>query len=322
MRTILITLFAVAGVLATACGDDGASGSETRVVASTPQVADLARHVAGERAEITGVLSDGADPHEYEPRPSDAAALAEADLVFTSGGDLDLWMDEMVEASGTDARVVELLGHVETIEGGHEHAPGDSGHPDAGTEDLDPHWWQDPRNAALAVEVIRDELTGVDPGGEAEYERNAAAYADALRALDREIAACLQAIPPQERKLVTTHDSLGYFAHRYDLELIGTAIPALSTQAQPSAGETAKLVELIREEGAPAIFPEAGVDASVERAIADEAGVAVGGELWADTLGPEGSGAETYVDALASNAEAIADGLSGEPGSCRITAGG
>src|SRR5690606_36787553 len=144
----------------------------------------------------------------------------------------------------------------------------------------------------------------------------------ALRALDREIAACLQAIPPQERKLVTTHDSLGYFAHRYDLELIGTAIPALSTQAQPSAGETAKLVELIREEGAPAIFPEAGVDASVERAIADEAGVAVGGELWADTLGPEGSGAETYVDALASNAEAIADGLSGEPGSCRITAGG
>ena len=132
-----------------------------------------------------------------------------------------------------------------------------------------------------------------------------------LRALDVEIERCMQRVPREKRKLVTTHDSLGYFAERYGLEVIGSVIPSLSTQAQPSAKEVDALVEQIEEQGVKAIFPEAVVSQRLERAISRESGAAVGRELWTDNLGGEGSGAETYVDAMRANADALAEGMSG-----------
>jgi ABC-type Zn uptake system ZnuABC Zn-binding protein ZnuA len=285
-----------------ACGGDGGGGSaDLTIVASTTEAADLARNVAGERAEVIGILAPNSDPHDYEPRPSDAESIAEADLVVRSGGDLDLWLDDVVESSGTVAPVTTLIDSVETIEG---------------AEEADPHWWEDPRNAILAVETIRDQLIEVDPDGRRDYEANADDYIARLEELDAQIADCIRRIPPGERKLVTSHDSLGYFAERYDIEVVGAAIPALTTQAQPSAGETAELVDLIRTEGVNAVFPEAGVNTDLERAIADETGAEIGGELWADTLGPEGSGADTYLDAMAANAATLAEGLSGRERGC------
>jgi len=357
MRTILtrsklfIPALAIAAATlgVAACGGDEAGGdgggAEVTVVATTTQVADLARNVVGERGEVVGMLAANADPHDYEPRPSDAEALAGADLVLESGGDLDLWIDGVVDASGSDAPVVTMLDAVETIEGGHEHAEEDGGdHADAADEhaeedehaegdehgeedehaaegehadaEIDPHWWQSPANAILAVEAIRDALIEVDPEGRAEYEANADAYGGELEDLDATIAECMQAIPDDARKLVTSHDALGYFADRYEIEVVGAAIPALTTQAQPSAGETAELVELIRDEGVVAVFPEAGVASDLEQAIADDAGATIGGELWADALGPAGSGAETYLDAIAANADTIASGFSGGERGC------
>ena len=116
-------------------------------------------------------------------------------------------------------------------------------------------------------------------------------------------------MPPERRKLVTSHDALGYYADRYGIEVIGAAIPALSTQAQASAGETADLVGLIRSEDVRAIFPEAGVSPDLEETIASEAGAEIGDQLWADTLGPEGTAASTYLGSIRSNTEAIAAGL-------------
>ena len=329
-----------------ACGGDeagGDRGAEVTVVATTTQVADLARNVVGDRGEVVGMLAANADPHDYEPRPSDAEALAGADLVLESGGDLDLWIAGVVDASGSDAPVVTMLDVVETIEGGHEHADEDDGdhadeadadgddhadegehaegdeHEDEGEDadaETDPHWWQSPANAILAVEAIRDALIEVDPGGRQAYESNAAAYIHRLEDLDGVISECMEAIPDRARKLVTSHDALGYFADRYEIEVVGAAIPALTTQAQPSAGETAELVDLIHDEGVVAVFPEAGVGAELEQAIADEAGAAIGGELWADALGPDGSQAETYIDAVATNAETMARGFSGGERGC------
>ena len=128
----------------------------------------------------------------------------------------------------------------------------------------------------------------------------------------------MQSIPEEQRKLVTTHDALGYYADRYEIEVVGAAIPALTTQAQPSAGEVDELVAQIEEEGVNAIFPEAGVNAELEDAIADETGAVVGEELWADTLGPEGSSGETYLEAMAANTEALADGFTGGPGPATV----
>jgi ABC-type Zn uptake system ZnuABC Zn-binding protein ZnuA len=297
-----------------ACGADNPAGKSSAggpvVVASTTQVADLARNVAGDRAEVVGILAPNSDPHGYEPRPTDAEAVAEAGLVLQSGGDLDLWLDELVEASGSDAPTVTLIDSVQTIGGGDQGGEGSEG--------VDPHWWQSPVNAVAAVDEIRDQLIAVDPEGRDEYEANAHAYAGKLERLDRAIAACMDRVPAEQRRLVTSHDALGYFADRYGIEVIGSTIPALTTQAQPSAGETADLVELIAQEDVSAVFGEVGVSTALEQAVADETGATVGAELYADTLGPEGSEAATYLGATAANAAAMADGFTGGEVDCEI----
>ena len=315
-------LLALALVLAAAgCGDSGgeggSGGGEAAVVATTTIAGDLVDNVGGERVEVDTLVPPGADPHGHEPRPSDAVAIAEADLVVKSGGDLDEWLDDLIDNAGGEAAELTLLDSVELIEGGHAHAEDEAHDEDeAHGDDVDPHWWQDPRNAILATEAIRDALTEADPGGRSAYERNASAYIAELRALDDEIERCMQRVPPGRRKLVTTHDSLGYFADRYDVEVIGSVIPSLSTQAQPSAKDVDALVEQIEDEGVAAIFPEAAVSQRLERAISRESGADVGDELWTDSLGDDGSGAETYLDAMRANANALAEGMSGGLVSC------
>jgi zinc/manganese transport system substrate-binding protein len=319
----------VAVLTLTACGDSAADDGEAKVVATTTVVADLAGNVAGDRAEIVGLLAPNSDPHDYEPRPSDAEAVAEADLVLKSGGDLDLWADEVIDAAGADPTVIDLIDSVTTIEGDHEHGEEGDGHEaeeaegeEHEDEDVDPHWWQDPRNAIAAVREIQRALAEADPGGAETYQRNADRYIARVEHLDRQVADCMGALPAGERELVTTHGALGYFAERYGLEVIGAPLPALTTQAQPSAGETAALVDRIEDEGVNAIFPEAGLDPALEEALADEAGVEVGGALWADALGPEGSSGATYLEAMAANAETLARDLSGGSNECEIDLGG
>lgn len=300
-----VALLAGAALALAACTADGPNGSAAQegrvlVVATTTQVADLARAVGGDRAAVDSLLTPGSDPHDYEPRPSDARALANADLVLRSGGDIDEWLTGLVESVGTDAPTVSLIESIRTIGSGDEE-PG-----------LDPHWWQDPTNAMAAVVEIRDALVRADPDARAAYEANAEAYLAELRALDEAIAGCMRSIPAPDRKLVTTHDALGYFAQRYDIEVVGLVVPALTTRAQASAGEVAELTEVIEEEGVETIFPESQLPAGLEQAIADEAGAEVGPGLWTDSLGPPGSQATTYVDAMRFNAQAVAGGFGGD----------
>ncbi|HWH43844.1 MAG TPA: metal ABC transporter substrate-binding protein [Thermoleophilaceae bacterium] len=302
LRTVISFAGCALALAAAGCGSGGSDAS-IRLAATTPPAADLVRAVAGDRAAVTALLPLNADPHDYEPRPSDARAVAEADAIFRSGGDLDDWTGELVEGAGAEAPVLHLIDAVDTIEAGGE---------------ADPHWWHDPRNAVKAVAAIRDELSDIDPSGDAVYERNAAAYSARITKLDERIAACIRRIPRERRRLVTSHDALGYFAERYGLEVVGSTIPALTTQAQPSAGETAELIDLIRERDVPAVFPEAGVGTRLERAIARETGARVGDELYADTLGPQGSPGDTYLGALAANARRISAGLGGSRAGCEI----
>jgi len=288
----------VAAVVVSGCGQGDPGGTGRVAVATTTQAGDLARNVAGDRTEVRQLLAPNSDPHDYEPRPSDARAVAAAGVVFRSGGDLDGWLDDLVDSAGGDAHVVTLLDSVRTR--------GD-----------DPHWWQDPRNAVRAVGAIRKGLAKADPGGTGIYARNAASYVKRLRRLDRSVSRCIARLPPSQRRLVTTHDALGYYAERYGIEVIGALIPSLSTEAQPSAGDTAKLVEQIREQEVKAIFPERSVNPKLERAVSREAGARLGEALWADTLGPEGSSGATYLGSIASNTTALVEGLSGGSRSCR-----
>jgi ABC-type Zn uptake system ZnuABC Zn-binding protein ZnuA len=299
MRTILVLLAAVAAIAVIGCGDGSSSGDGRQAVATTTQVADLVRQVGGDRVSVDGMLRPGGDPHDYEPRPSDVAAVAGADVVFRSGGEVDDWLDDVIDNAGSDAEVVSLIDSVERI--------GD-----------DPHWWQDPRNAVRALDRIRATLSKLDPVGRAVYRRNAERAAGRLRRLDTKIAACVQRVAPAKRKIVTTHDALGYFARRYGIEVVGAVIPSLSTQAQASAGDVERLVEQIRREGVEAVFPESSVNPDIERAIARESGARIGDPLYADSLGPEGSAGETYAGALAADARALVRGMSGGRVDCRL----
>jgi zinc/manganese transport system substrate-binding protein len=302
---LLLATALLLATLASGCGDDEAgagSGSGVTVVATTTQVGDFVRNVGGDRVDVHQILEPNSDPHEYEPRPSDVKAVTGAALAVRSGGDVDDWLQDLLDNAGGDAPVLTLSEHVHTRS---DHAG-----------DLDPHWWQDPRNVELAVKAIRDALAKADAKGAAAYRRNAARYLSRLERLDRQTAACIERIPARLRKLVTTHDALSYYAARYGLEVIGAVIPSLSTQAQPSAGDIQQLVEQIERTGVKAIYPESSVNPKLEQAVARESGATVGSALWADTLGPKGSSGATYVGSIAANTKAIVDGLSGGTQSC------
>ncbi len=309
-RTLAVVFTGLTAVLLAACGSGGAGGGAgggddaRTVVATTTQVADLARAVAGRRAEVRQILRPNSDPHDYEPRPSDVRAVAGAAVVLRSGGGLDDWLGGVVDNAGSDAATTTLI---------------DAVHTRRGEDGVDPHWWQDPRNAIAAVRRIRDVMIGADPGGRAAYTANAAAYLARLRALDGAIARCMRSIPANRRRLVTDHDALGAYADRYAIEIVGTVIPGRSAQAQASAGEVLRLARAIRAMGVRTIFPQGSANAKLVRAVAREAGASVGPALYADTLGPAGSPGATYLGSLRFNTRALAAGFGGARGArCQL----
>jgi ABC-type Zn uptake system ZnuABC Zn-binding protein ZnuA len=273
------------------------------VVATTTQIGDWARVVGGRAVDVHQILQPNTDPHEYEPRPADVEATADARLVLENGDGLDGWMGKVVSEAGGHATVVVIGDHVPI------RLPGESSGPEASA--VDPHWWHDPRNAEAAVRAIRDSLVRANPGARAGIERRAKRYLGRLRALDRRIAACFAVVPRRERKLVTDHDAFAYFAHRYGIEVVGAVIPSQSTQAQPSAGDTARLIALVRREHVRAIFPESSVNPRLADTIARETGATSSYRLYGDTLGPSGSSGSTYLGMENANADSMVRGFTG-----------
>jgi ABC-type Zn uptake system ZnuABC Zn-binding protein ZnuA/ABC-type Mn2+/Zn2+ transport system permease subunit len=378
----VVGAIAVGGGFLAGCGSggdsEGGTGKTVSVIATTTQIADVVREVGGDEVEVTQLLQPNTDPHDYEPRPSDVAAFPDADVVFINGGHLDEWVEELIEDSGSEARVVDLgmgipvkleggedghghageeakgeeHGHAEEKakgeehghdhggekakgeEHGHDHggekAKGEEhGHDHGGEkakgeehghgeEEVDSHWWHDPTNIEAATARVAVVLGQLDPAGKSVFAENAVKYEEDLASLDGAIRACLGRIPEADRKLVTDHEAFGYFANRYGIEVIGTVIPALTTQAEPSAGDLAELEETIRSEGVKAVFPESSVPSTTAEAIARDTGASAEYSLYGDTLGPADSDAGTYIGMMEFNADQIAGGLSGGKVSCEF----
>jgi zinc/manganese transport system substrate-binding protein len=312
-RTPIVTAaLAALALLGIGCGGgSGGAGSERLdVVATTTQIGDFARNVGGNAVDVHQVLQPNTDPHDYEPRPSDVEATAGAKLVFANGDDLDAWVDQLVSDSGSDAEVIDLGASVPI------RLPGES----SGSEvsRYDPHWWHDPRNAEAAVRRIERALAAADPAQQAIFARNADTYLAELSALDRGVARCIDSVPAPQRKLVTDHDAFGYFANRYGIEVVGAAIPSQTTQAQASAKDLSELARTIEAENVRAVFPESSLSSKVAEAIARQTGASAGYTLYGDTLGPEGSSGETYLQMEAANADAMVRGFTGGGHGCKL----
>jgi ABC-type Zn uptake system ZnuABC Zn-binding protein ZnuA len=222
-----------------------------------------------------------------------------ADVVLASGAGLDEWVSGLVDNAGGGAKLVEV-------------APVERLKPDALDEGeaFDPHFWHAPTLAVDAVDTIEQTLAAADPANADTYAANAGAYVAKIDALDAELKAEFDTVPADARKMVTDHDAFGYLADRYGLTVVGAAIPSTSTAADPNAKEMAELVDTIRGEGVCSVFSESSVDPKLLDQIAAESGATVYPDLFGDTLGPEGSGAATYLEMMRHNAQVLVDGFS------------
>jgi ABC-type Zn uptake system ZnuABC Zn-binding protein ZnuA len=280
--------------LTTATGSEAAA--RLQVVATTVQITALAKEVAGDTIELKGLVPAGADPHEFEPRAGDLVILEGAGLVLRHGIGLDDWLDKTLKV-GRKARVVTVTSGVRIQKGMED-----------GKSVDDPHVWHDPANAKTMVDNIASALGRVDPRQKATYLARATAYKKKLDEARARVQAIIDEIPPASRKLVTNHDALGYFARAFGLKIVG-AVTGLSTQAEPSAGEVAALLEVIKRERVKAIFAESSVNPKLATTLAAEAGIRIVDDLYADSLGAPGSGAETVDGMWLANARKIADAL-------------
>ncbi len=289
------------------CGQNTfASEDKPIVVASTTQIADFARQVAGDRAEVKSILAPGADPHTYQPTPNDVQIVLGADLCIENGLHLEgkNWMGTLAkDANKPIVTATDGINLLTVNEGGEQIA--------------DPHAWFSPRNAAVYVNNIVRGLSQIDPANKAEYEARATLFLQQLRVLDSWVREQINKIPADRRILVTTHDAFNYFCSDFKLNannnFLSIAPVGWSTGAEVGAGITPerrrKVVQSIKESGAPAIFVETTINPKQIREIAKETGVKIGGELYSDSMGPEGSAGETYIGMMRENVLLIVNAL-------------
>ena len=313
-----ILIYALFGLL----GSFGAA--QVSIVSSIPPYASLAQQIAGEGAEVHTILPSGVSPHSFDPSPGDIFALLEADLIILNGG-LDLWLEDMIEASETQAVVLEILAELEgtfEVPGGpgettmeehdHEHSDDEEGDHEEHSDDeehehrhdhtgVDPHIWLDPILMLSAVDLIEEHLVEVNPSQEEVYRANAATLREELRALDDELRTLLE--PVAGAPFVPFHDAWRYFAARYGLDLIVEIEPWPGRE--PSPAYLAEVLDLVAESGARVIFSEFQLNPRPAEVVAESAGVEM------ETLDPLGGGGErtSYQELLRYNARVLAEAL-------------
>jgi len=317
---------------ATATTPGTGNGGDTRlkVVASFSILADLTARVGGQRIALTTLVGPDGDAHAYEPTPVDARAVASADVVIVNGLGFEGWINRLIGASGYQGRVTVASRGVVPIQhaGGHSHEHGDDAdkalrhgneHPRhaarapfpdtqvAQQDTIDPHAWQSVANARIYVANIAAALSAADPAGASIYAANATACLAELDALQHEIAAGLDALPADQRTVITSHSAFGYFAAAYRLNFI--APQGMSTQAEPSARDVAALIAMIKEHNVSAVFLENITDPRLLQRIAEETHARIGGTLYSDALSPPDGPAPTYATMMRHNTSQLISAL-------------
>ena len=274
---------------------------QPKVVSTSTIIADLTLQVGGDEIDHVGILEPGADPHVYEPVPADSIVLEKADLIFYNGYNLEPGLIKLINAAGVKAKkfavaeVITPLGFVYQ-----------------GQTEPDPHVWGNVENVIKMVTAIRDQLIALSPEDEAEFTSNAQQLNQELTQLHSWVKAQIATIPPEQRKLVTTHDAFQYYGTTYGLEIVGTLI-GMSTEEQPSAQTVKNLIDEIKKSQVPAIFAETTINPALITTVAQEAQVNLPpSQLYSDSIGALGTDGDSYIKMVVANTRTIVKALGGK----------
>ena len=319
-----IVLIACSGGSAEA-GCPEIDGREINVVATTPMIGEFVSQVGGDNINLTVLMPAEADPHTYDPAPQDAGTIADADLVFYTGLKYEpAALIKLLENSACSAEVLAEVGEsvfpIEFKEGGHDDHHDDhdeeghddhdeEGHDDHAGHDhgaYDPHFWFDPNRVAYAAEYIESKLVEFDPSNASEYEAAGKAYVTELKGLVGQVSELISTIPSQNRKLITTHESLGYLEAKFGLEVLSTIIPSLDSANEISPSQLVGVIDVIEDNNVKVIFIEAEAPSVYAETIVAETGIKAVEGLWVETL-KEG---QSYSEFLFDTVELIVENLS------------
>lgn len=284
------------------CCSAAAQAAPLEVVTSFSILGDFIRQVGGERVRVHALVGEDGDTHAFQPRPSDARRIGGAGLVVANGLGFDDWLLRLARSSGYRGEVavastgVATIAMAENDDGhGHDHAA------------VDPHAWQDVRNAQRYVANIASALTAADPAGAASYRANTERYRAELEALDAELRAKIASLPAERRKVVSSHDAFGYFAHAYGLRFLAPV--GVSNNAEPTAQGVARLIRQLKTEKVPAVFLENVADPRLIERIRAESGARIGGTLYSDALSAAGGPAPDYAALMRHNTRTLVEAL-------------
>jgi zinc/manganese transport system substrate-binding protein len=336
MKTRHFIPVAVAIALSLGLSTGAQAADKIKAVASFSILGDMVKHVGGDRVEVTTLVGPNGDAHVYEPTPADARNLAASNILFVNGLGFEGWMDRLEKSSGFEGPVVvasrgaptrtmiESEGHHHGEEHAkdedhdhdahakgeeHEHEDHAKGEEHDDEEEVtDPHAWQSLANGKIYVANIRDGLIAVDPEGKAVYEANAANYLDAIAKEEEAVKQAIAKLPPERRRIITSHDAFGYFGAAYGIEII--APEGVSTESEASAKDVAEIIRQIKAKKIPAVFIENITDHRLIEQIARETGAKVGGTLYSDALSEPDGPAPTYLDMFRHNIETLSQALS------------
>jgi manganese/zinc/iron transport system substrate-binding protein len=285
------------------------SAQRLRIVVTTGMVADLVRHVVGEHGDVAALMGSGVDPHLFKPLLQHIKKLNEADVVFYSGLMLEGRMqDELRRSDRAKRPVVAVTKHLEELEKGFLRSPPEfEGH-------YDPHVWMDVVAWSRCADQVVETLSAIDGQHAEAYLQNAKSYQSELAELDIYVREVIASIPPSQRVLVTAHDAFGYFGRAYGVDV--RSVQGVTTESEAGVRDVNKLVEFLVQSKIPAIFVESSVNeknihAVIEGAKSHGVSVRIGGELFSDAMGAEGTYEGTYIGMLDHNATMISLSLGG-----------
>lgn len=279
------------------------SNTGIKVVATSTVLCDLTKQIAASTVDLTCLIKPASDPHVYQPAPEDRKAIENASLVMYSGYDFEPSLIKLIKSTSNSAPKVAIAEVA---------VPTPQQFEEDGKTVPDPHVWHNAQNGVQMVAAIQSNLAKVAPANAALYAKNAQAVTAELAQIDGWIKSQIATIPEASRKLVTTHDALGYYSKAYNIPIEG-ALEGVSTEEKPTANRIKELVETIRNDKVPTIFPELTINPKLIDAIAKEANVKVSDrELYADGLGETGSEGDTYQKMLVANTKTIVEGLGGK----------